>query len=332
MDAGIYSALEKHDNEDLAILKTAPDSIQHEFEGRVDQKPLFNGADSLLCTEAAPFTRVVDRFSIRKHTAPIRPYFHRHRFAELIYVHKGICRQWIDSLSNPQDIPEGHFDLIGPGVKHALQPPGPGDLILKFFIPTGFLSGIFNHPSDPLAQVFGSPVTASSLWLRFTPQEIDRTGVLLEALLKEALLVNHYRTPACKSYLVLLLIELMRSGRPQSTYNSLDSAQHIDRVISSLCTADTYPTLEELACRLGYHPGYLGRRIREEYRCGYRQLIQRLRLERAVEMLLGTGDTVEAVSQRLGYDSPNSLYRLIRAAYGISPAELRKRGSVLTGK
>lgn len=327
----IYDTLDRHEAEDIIILANAEEKAL-QFEKGICPPSFSTARERLVFTENIPTMRIADRFSVRKHTTPVVPYFHKHRFVELLYVHKGACTQWTESLSNPQRIGEGEFMLIGPSVSHAIQFPGVDDIILKMVIPVPFLANFFDDTISPMFQLFHTPPTASGLWIHFTPAQSDTITQLVSLLLRESLLERRFQMPACKGYLGLLLVELMREGHPQISFSSCEAVHTIEQAISSLPCSEEFPTLEELAYQLGYHPGYLGRRVKEHFGFGYRQLLQKIRLKRAVELLAESDDTVEAIAFQLGYESPNSLYRLIRTTYGVSPSAFRKKGSIIVEK
>ncbi|MEO7455329.1 MAG: helix-turn-helix domain-containing protein, partial [Gemmatimonadaceae bacterium] len=53
------------------------------------------------------------------------------------------------------------------------------------------------------------------------------------------------------------------------------------------------------------------------------QFLQRVRVERAVELLETTTLSVEEIARRVGYAEPTTLRRLLRREAGALPRELR---------
>lgn len=56
--------------------------------------------------------------------------------------------------------------------------------------------------------------------------------------------------------------------------------------------------------------------------------LQRVRLERAKQLILGTEDKIEVIAEKCGYQSGNSLWVAFKQTTGMSPGEFKRRCSV----
>jgi transcriptional regulator GlxA family with amidase domain len=82
-------------------------------------------------------------------------------------------------------------------------------------------------------------------------------------------------------------------------------------------------TLDSLARRYGLSPRTLARRTRKAVGLSPLQLVQRVRLERALHLLRTTRMPLEEVAAAVGLGDPATLYRLVKRHTGRSPGALR---------
>ena len=89
-------------------------------------------------------------------------------------------------------------------------------------------------------------------------------------------------------------------------------------------------TVKEVADMCYLSPHYFGEVFHKCTGVLMKQYHNSLRMEKAVQLLLGTLDTITAISLALGFDSVHTFSRTFRQHFGISPSELRKRGKRLS--
>jgi AraC-like DNA-binding protein len=70
-------------------------------------------------------------------------------------------------------------------------------------------------------------------------------------------------------------------------------------------------------------------RIRRIFHISAGQLVQKTRLEAAIEALIGSGESIAAIALRCGYSDQSAFTRKFREAVGLSPSDYRRsfRGS-----
>lgn len=85
----------------------------------------------------------------------------------------------------------------------------------------------------------------------------------------------------------------------------------------------------ELARRAGLSVYQFEQRIRRIFHVSAGQLIQKIRLEAAVERLVGTDESIATIAVRCGYSDQSAFTRKFRETVGLSPSEYRRsfRGS-----
>ncbi|QHT62326.1 helix-turn-helix transcriptional regulator [Paenibacillus lycopersici] len=87
-------------------------------------------------------------------------------------------------------------------------------------------------------------------------------------------------------------------------------------------------TLESLAEKVYMHPAYLSRICKSLTGKGLGEQIVLARIERAKELLLGTGQSVNDISVQLGYTNPRAFYRLFKEYTSMTPGEFRKNAGL----
>jgi transcriptional regulator GlxA family with amidase domain len=88
---------------------------------------------------------------------------------------------------------------------------------------------------------------------------------------------------------------------------------HLDRAV----------TVEEMARAAGTSSRTLARRMKEQCETTPLRFVQRLRAERAVEMLETTASSVEVIASKVGYADAAAFRRILRRETGRSPREFR---------
>lgn len=81
--------------------------------------------------------------------------------------------------------------------------------------------------------------------------------------------------------------------------------------------------LTELARAVGVHPAHLAREFRSRFHCTAGEYVRRLRLDRAVERLAQSDDSIAVIAAQAGFYDQSHLSRAVKAHTGLSPAAYR---------
>ncbi len=154
---------------------------------------------------------------------------------------------------------------------------------------------------------------------------------LLRGLARD--LVTHYRSPTAASLLhfdraLIDLSLLFLRGKDFSAALPLEAVavERVERVIEwYLMHLHERPTLEALAAVVHVSPAHLRRQFQLVHGQSPHRVLTRLRLERVAQLLANTGDTLEVIARRSGFNSASDLCRVFKNGYKVYPNEWRTR-------
>ncbi|SHK87569.1 Transcriptional regulator GlxA family, contains an amidase domain and an AraC-type DNA-binding HTH domain [Desulfatibacillum alkenivorans DSM 16219] len=124
---------------------------------------------------------------------------------------------------------------------------------------------------------------------------------------------------------------LMEPRNSQSPYSIFEfQKDHTDEVIKE---AQSYLeekftsriSVEALACDMGVSPRHFVRRFKQATGDSPLIYLQRVRIEAAKHQLEKTAQSIEEITQQVGYEDPNSFRKLFKKTTGLSPREYRNR-------
>ncbi len=84
-------------------------------------------------------------------------------------------------------------------------------------------------------------------------------------------------------------------------------------------------TLDDLAEMLGLSASRTSRLLREHFRCGFPELLNRQRLRAACHLLERSELSAQEVARRVGFARPEHFHRLFRKTCGLTPLAYRRR-------
>lgn len=87
-------------------------------------------------------------------------------------------------------------------------------------------------------------------------------------------------------------------------------------------------TLESIAPLFGYNHSYLGKIFRKKMGVSFNEYIDRLRIDRAKELLLQDNTKVYSVSKQVGYKNVDYFHVKFRKYVSMSPVEFRKANQI----
>jgi AraC-like DNA-binding protein len=138
-----------------------------------------------------------------------------------------------------------------------------------------------------------------------------------------------FRNLRCASLAAALLMHLLESWTLQGAAprpGELSSPQDRFSSLVQWMSANLEKKLsrEDLARHLHLHPNYLDRAFRSTYGQTPLQVLRDLRLQRALQMLENTDETLDTIATRCGFEEAAYFCRSFRSRFGVSPGKHRQ--------
>ncbi len=103
-----------------------------------------------------------------------------------------------------------------------------------------------------------------------------------------------------------------------------------EMLLKNQCTLEVIerlgqPSVKGIAQAMSYSPNYLSDMLKKETGKTVQEYIKLHVLELAENLLLTTQEPIYRIAEMLGFDQPSSFTKFIKAQYGVTPIDFRKR-------
>lgn len=260
---------------------------------------------------------------IRKHHRYSKMVAHQHEFVELNYVYSGQCIQYI----NHQKIilKQGQILLMDKESIHSIEELGENDILINILIKDDSISSdILSHMVKSKSLVIDFLMNASKKennhdhFLLFDSQNHIKINQFIIQMMCEFFEQDRYCHQTVKLLLSLLFIELIRLmeenmlEEARSQFEIVDILQYIDSHYENI-------HLQDLSDKFGYNKNYLSNKLKEETGYGFNELVDRKRLNVALQYLQYQDYTMEEIAYKIGYQSPSAFFKLFKKYYHLTP-------------
>lgn len=280
-------------------------------------------------------TKIHKNIYLQKHNRYTPSYEHDHEFFEIIYVMSGKCENHI--FGSTDILKEGDLCLMSPSVKHSIWTED--GLIINILIRRSTIQNMFttvfrgqNIISDFFANSIYLRDFATCLIFRTEGDQSVRDQIL--GMFGEQMDSDAYSESIISSMLVIFFNKLIRDYQNTAAYPQTVKRQNeaVSRIIGMLLDDPAHITLSGLADRLGYSAVYCSRYIRKTTGFTFSELLKKIRLQKAEELLKHTAMSISEISGICGYENPENFNRSFRQCYGIAPSRFRENNSELQRK
>jgi len=111
---------------------------------------------------------------------------------------------------------------------------------------------------------------------------------------------------------------MMEPAQPKTYYNEI-----IIRVDEYLNNYYQKASLEGAAEAVGLSPNYLSKIYKEKSGCGFLEKLNRIKMEKASELLMDPSYKHYEIAFYVGYDNPKNFSRAFKSYFNVSPMEYR---------
>jgi AraC-like DNA-binding protein len=250
---------------------------------------------------------------------------HDHEFLELAYVLHGSAEHQMGTQTST--IREGDFLMVDLGSLHGYRGGQELEIINCLFAPEYVDRALVNCPSlqavlSTSLRQFGGDTLGDGPADCIMHDTDGTIRPLMEAMLREYEQKQPGYLEIVRCHLIEILVHAVRMHPTGTTAHCHPVVAAIADELQAACEQPF--SLDALGRRYGYTPQYISSLFHQETGVSLTSYLQRLRVEKACQLLVHTSDTIAAVARLVGYDDAKHFTELFRRYMGMSPRELRK--------
>ena len=277
------------------------------------------------------FLKPDENVTMRKNLRYMPLIMHSHQFIEVNYVinSAGAC---MITRSGRQPLSDGDIILCPPNFVHCFDTRNDRSVILDFFIRvTTFDTAFFQllNRNDYLSTVFSNALYNSEgsyvLWHCREDQQLQE---LVLSSFTEWLQKPKYSEQMLEANILKFFILLMREHEEQAEF----SIPHVDSTDSVFHSLHNYMlihcqtiTLSTLSTQFGYSDRQVIRILKKNTGKGFSELLQDIRMNKAIQMLKNPSMSIPQISKMLGFSSLSYFQHVFKKTFSFTPEAFQKR-------
>lgn len=292
----------------------------------VDQGLYTSGKD--FTVDSAKMLEEGKMIAVRTHTRFVHFPSHRHNFIEVLYVCEGSL---INIIGGKQVVIEaGELLFLNQFTRHEILPAGKNDIAINFMILPEFfdvaytMAGSNNVLADFLVNVLRQNEEKGE-YLHFRVAEVLQIQNLLENMIYSLVTGRGDQNRINQTTMGLIFLYLLDSVqyaemRVPNQYENMISMTTLDYIEQNYKTA----TLTELCVRLHLPMHVLSKMIKKNTGFNFKELLQRKRMNKAIELMCETELPISDIIAAVGYENGSYFHRVFREKYHVTPRAFRE--------
>lgn len=267
---------------------------------------------------------------IRTHTRFVEFPKHKHDYIEIIYMCSGKTTHWVNDNTKIV-LGQGELLFLNQHAAHAIEAAGENDIAINFIILPEFFDVAFSmlEGENELRNfLIGSLMkdTGKSDYLHFKVADVLPVQNLIENMIWSLLMQQGHGRNINQISMGLLFLNLMNYTEKIEQHSD-SQKESITAMTALRYIEDNYraASLTELATELNVSVYQLSRLIKQNTGSTFKELLQRKRLNKAVQLLADTKLSISDIIAYVGYDNASYFFRIFKERYGVSPREYRQK-------
>ena len=265
--------------------------------------------------------------AIRTHTRFVHFPLHRHNYVEVLYVCEGTLTNIIDGKQ--VIVRKGELLFLNQFTHHEILAAGRSDIAINFMVLPEFfdvaytMAGNNNVLADFLVNVLRQDEERGE-YLHFKVAEVLQIQNLLENMIYSLVTGKGDQNRINQTTMGLIFLYLLESVqyaemRLPNQYENMISMTTLDYIEQQYRTA----TLTELCEQLHLPMHMLSKMIRKNTGFNFKELLQRKRLNKAVELMCETDLPISDIIAAVGYENGSYFHRVFKERYHTTPRAFR---------
>jgi AraC family L-rhamnose operon regulatory protein RhaS len=265
--------------------------------------------------------------ALRTHTRFIRFPLHTHNYVELMYVCKGSITHIIEGKKVVVD--KGELLFLNQHTTHEILPAGIDDIGINFIILPEFFDVTFSMVGrdNVLANFLVGMLkhdSSQGQYLHFKVSDSLQIQNLMENMIHSLIHRQGNEGRINQTTMGLLFLHLLNETRHieesmPNQYENMILMSTLRYIEQNYTTA----SLTELCDNLNQSIYSLSRLIKSGTGFNFKELLQRKRMNKAVELLCDTALPVDDIINAVGYENNSYFYRKFKERYGMTPRDYR---------
>ena len=312
----------------LEHLRKITEEEQRILDGasEVDQGLYTSGKD--FTVDSAKMLEEGKLIAVRTHTRFVHFPSHRHNFIEVLYVCEGSLTNIIGGKEVV--IEAGELLFLNQFTRHEILPAGKNDIAINFMILPEFfdvaytMAGSNNILADFLVHVLRQNEEKGE-YLHFRVAEVLQIQNLLENMIYSLVTGKGDQNRINQTTMGLIFLYLLDSVqyaemRVPNQYENRIAMTTLDYIEQSYKTA----TLTELCVKLHLPMHVLSKMIKKNTGFNFKELLQRKRMNKAIELMCETELPISDIIAAVGYENGSYFHRVFREKYHVTPRAFRE--------
>ncbi len=272
-----------------------------------------------------------ENVTMRKNLRYMPLMLHSHQFIEINYVLKS-AGSFMITRSEKLKLNDGDIILCPPKFEHCFQANNDNSIILDFFIRVTTFDSVFFqllNKNSYLSVTFLNAIynTEGSYILWHCENDNELCAIILESY-KEWLERPKYNEQMIEANVLRFFILLMREHENEAVF----SVPQVNSTDSMFNTFYNYMhlhcqtvTLSTLAGQFGYSERQVIRILKKQSGKGFSELLQDIRMNRAIQLLKNPAVSVSQVAHNLGYTNLAYFHKIFLKTFTFTPEAFRER-------
>lgn len=312
----------------LEHLRKITEEEQRILDGasEVDQGLYTSGKD--FTVDSAKMLEEGKLIAVRTHTRFVHFPSHRHNFIEVLYVCEGSLTNIIGGKEVV--IEAGELLFLNQFTRHEILPAGKNDIAINFMILPEFfdvaytMAGSNNILADFLVHVLRQNEEKGE-YLHFRVAEVLQIQNLLENMIYSLVTGKGDQNRINQTTMGLIFLYLLDSVqyaemRVPNQHENMIAMTTLDYIEQNYKTA----TLTELCVKLHLPMHVLSKMIKKNTGFNFKELLQRKRMNKAIELMCETELPISDIIAAVGYENGSYFHRVFREKYHVTPRAFRE--------
>lgn len=254
---------------------------------------------------------------------------HKHKFFEMSYVYSGCFKQNISG--DEITFNEGDICILSPNVEHSL---GIFDdtIVINFLIRRSTFNDTFLEvlsEENILSSFFTKILYTNNYnnYIIFRTNNNTNIRKILCDIIIEDIENKKYSNKILDNFIMILFANLLRNN-----IIKIELPQELQKTNAQLASILSYiqgnyktVTLEDLSKNFHFSIPYLSKLIKTTTGHTFKEMIQTLKLNKAIELLSSTDLKICDISETIGYENNTHFIRTFKKIYGVSPNLYRQQ-------